>query len=271
MPALGGGPLPESAGYHHIAFACEDVFAAAMQMRSARLPTLSVPGNYYDDLAARTDLHPATIDTMRELAILYDADDQGGVYFHFFTAMFGRRMFFEMVQRGGGYDGYGTPNTAGAHGGAVPPAGPGRRHWLRYVGRMLGGIGPLIRRPCCVSSQAWARMPTLRLSTNSPRASGAGEAQLGVDDRGGAVDVHRHRRRGEQRPRPPGPRPGAGPRPRRPRPPASTRRQQRVAAGVDRVEPVPEARDVRRPGPPLGQHLARPRAAHRRRRGRRSR
>jgi hypothetical protein len=57
MPALGGGPLPESAGYHHIAFACEDVFAAAMQMRSARLPTLSVAGNYYDDLAARTDLH----------------------------------------------------------------------------------------------------------------------------------------------------------------------------------------------------------------------
>jgi 4-hydroxyphenylpyruvate dioxygenase len=112
MPALGGGPLPESAGYHHIAFACEDVFAAAMQMRSARLPTLSVPGNYYDDLAARTDLHPATIDTMREFAILYDADDQGGMYFHFFTAMFGRRMFFELVQRGGGYDGYGTPNTA---------------------------------------------------------------------------------------------------------------------------------------------------------------
>jgi 4-hydroxyphenylpyruvate dioxygenase len=112
MPALGGGPLPESAGYHHVAFACEDVFAAAMQMRSARLPTLSVPGNYYDDLAARTNLHPATIDTMREFAILYDADDQGGMYFHFFTAMFGRRMFFELVQRGGGYDGYGTPNTA---------------------------------------------------------------------------------------------------------------------------------------------------------------
>jgi hypothetical protein len=29
---------------------------AAVQMRSARLPTLSIPGNYYDDLPARTDL-----------------------------------------------------------------------------------------------------------------------------------------------------------------------------------------------------------------------
>lgn len=110
MPALGGGPLPGSAGYQHVAFGCEDIFAAAFQMRSARLPTLSIPGNYYDDLAARTDLDKATIDSMREFAILFDADEQGGTYFHFYTAMFGRRLFFEVVQRGAPYDGYGTPN-----------------------------------------------------------------------------------------------------------------------------------------------------------------
>lgn len=111
MPALGGGPLPESAAYQHIAFGCDDIFAAAAQMRTARLPTLSIPGNYYDDLAARIDLDSATIDAMREFAILYDVDDQGGTYFHFYTAMFGRRLFFEVVQRGASYDGYGTPNT----------------------------------------------------------------------------------------------------------------------------------------------------------------
>ena len=59
--------------------------------------------------------------------------------------------------------------------------------------RIDGGIGPLLRRPWPVSSQACARMPTLRLSTNRPRASGGGEAELGVDDRGAAVDVDRHR------------------------------------------------------------------------------
>jgi 4-hydroxyphenylpyruvate dioxygenase len=111
MPALGGGALPESAGYQHVAFACEEIFAAATQMRSARLPTLSIPGNYYDDLASRTDLDRSTIDTMRELAILFDTDEHGGAYFHFYTVLFGRRLFFEIVQRVGGYDGYGTPNT----------------------------------------------------------------------------------------------------------------------------------------------------------------
>jgi Aldehyde oxidase and xanthine dehydrogenase, a/b hammerhead domain len=45
----------------------------------------------------------------------------------------------------------------------------------RYVGRIDGGIGPLLRRPCPVSSQAWASSPTVRLSTNRPRASGAGK------------------------------------------------------------------------------------------------
>jgi 3-dehydroshikimate dehydratase len=111
MPALVGGPLPEPAGCQHIAFACEDIFATANQMRSARLPTLSIPGNYYDDLAARTRLDWPTIDLMREFAILYDIDELGGTYFHFFTAVLGRRLFFEVVQRANSYDGYGTRNA----------------------------------------------------------------------------------------------------------------------------------------------------------------
>jgi 4-hydroxyphenylpyruvate dioxygenase len=49
---------------------------------------------------------------MRELGVLYDRDPHGGEFFHFYTAMLGRRLFFEIVQRRGGYDGYGAPNTA---------------------------------------------------------------------------------------------------------------------------------------------------------------
>jgi 4-hydroxyphenylpyruvate dioxygenase len=111
VPSLGGGRLPESAGFQHIAFGCDDIFATAQRIRAGQLPTLSIPGNYYEDLAARTDLEPASIAAMRELSILYDFDDRGGAFYHFYTAMFGRRMFFEVVQRVGGYDGYATPNT----------------------------------------------------------------------------------------------------------------------------------------------------------------
>ena len=59
-----------------------------------------------------------------------------------------------------------------ARGSTSPAPARAGRQSPRYAGRMSGGIGPLFRRPCCVSSQAWARMPTDRLSTKSPRASG---------------------------------------------------------------------------------------------------
>jgi 4-hydroxyphenylpyruvate dioxygenase len=110
VPALGGGRLPGSAAFQHVAFGCADIFAAAVDMRVRGLPTLPVPGNYYDDLAARTRLDPGLIDTMRAYGVLYERGERGE-FFHFYTAMLGRRMFFEIVQRVGGYDGYGTANT----------------------------------------------------------------------------------------------------------------------------------------------------------------
>jgi 3-dehydroshikimate dehydratase len=111
VPALGGGRRPETADFQHVAFACDDIFAAARRMRDLRLPTLSIPGNYYRDLSARTTLRDADIEAMRDLSICYDSDGHGGEYLHFYTAMLGRRLFFEIVQRVNGYDGYGTANT----------------------------------------------------------------------------------------------------------------------------------------------------------------
>jgi 4-hydroxyphenylpyruvate dioxygenase len=111
VPLLGGGRLPETAQYQHVAFACPDVFAAARAVRASGIATLPVPGNYYDDLAARFDLDPAQAGQMRELGVLYDRDSCGGEFFHFYTVLLGRRLFFEIVQRDGGYDGYGAPNT----------------------------------------------------------------------------------------------------------------------------------------------------------------
>jgi 4-hydroxyphenylpyruvate dioxygenase len=112
VPLLGGGRLPETAAYQHVAFACTDIFAAARAVRSAGCPTLPVPDNYYDDLAARFDLDATLTYALREFGVLYDRDQGGGEFFHFYTVMLGRRLFFEIVQRRGGYDGYGAPNTA---------------------------------------------------------------------------------------------------------------------------------------------------------------
>ena len=43
--------------------------------------------------------------------ILYDADTQGGGFFHAYTETFHDRFFFEVVQRTGGYDQYGAANA----------------------------------------------------------------------------------------------------------------------------------------------------------------
>jgi 4-hydroxyphenylpyruvate dioxygenase len=110
VPALGGGKVPETAEFQHIAFRCPDIFAAALDMRVRRLPILPIPDNYYDDLTARVEFDESLVEAMRSNSVLYDRDGVGE-FFHFYTGMLGRRMFFEVVQRVGGYDGYGFPNT----------------------------------------------------------------------------------------------------------------------------------------------------------------
>jgi 3-dehydroshikimate dehydratase len=111
VPLLGGGRLAEPASYQHVAFSCRDVFAAARAMRSAGIPVLPIPANYYDDLSARFDLATSLAGQLREFGILYDRDPQGAEFFHFYTATIGRRLFFEIVQRTGGYEGFGAFNT----------------------------------------------------------------------------------------------------------------------------------------------------------------
>ncbi|MGK5692999.1 TIM barrel protein [Streptomyces sp. URMC 128] len=94
----------------HIAFVTDDILAAARRFRAAGAETLAIPANYHDDLDARYDLDPAELAAFREFGILYDRDEHGGEFRHFYTATVGR-VFFEVVQRTGGYDGYGAANT----------------------------------------------------------------------------------------------------------------------------------------------------------------
>ncbi|MCO7633542.1 bifunctional sugar phosphate isomerase/epimerase/4-hydroxyphenylpyruvate dioxygenase family protein [Pseudomonas guariconensis] len=99
-------------GVHHIAFACEDIFREVARAKEAGVPLLEIPLNYYDDLAARFDFDDEFLSELAYYNVLYDRDAQGGELFHVYTEPFEGRFFFEILQRKGGYAGYGAANVA---------------------------------------------------------------------------------------------------------------------------------------------------------------
>jgi 4-hydroxyphenylpyruvate dioxygenase len=94
----------------HVAFVTGDVLATARAARAAGAPLVAVPDNYYDDLDARLAPRPELLAAMRELGVLLDRDADGE-FLHFYTDVLGGRVFFEVVQRIGGYAGYGETNS----------------------------------------------------------------------------------------------------------------------------------------------------------------
>ncbi len=121
------------AGLQHVAFECPDILAAGERMRDHGLVALTIPDNYYADLAARFDLDPGLLDAMQELAVLYDRDQAGGEFFHLYTQTIGARLFFEIVERRGGYRGYGAANAPVRM--AAQRAGASRGHQTRVLSR----------------------------------------------------------------------------------------------------------------------------------------
>jgi 4-hydroxyphenylpyruvate dioxygenase len=100
-----GVPAPQ-----HVAFGTDDIVTTARALREAGAPLLEVPANYHDDLDSRFDLDPERLAAMRELGLFYD-ETGDGAYLHLYTEVLGGRVFLEVVQRIGGYDGYGAPNA----------------------------------------------------------------------------------------------------------------------------------------------------------------
>ncbi len=94
----------------HVAFTTDDVFKAAQAMHASGAPLLDIPGNYYEDLDARLAPAPELLAAMRTNSVLYDRDEHGELL-HFYTQILGSRVFFEIVQRIDGYDGYGAVNS----------------------------------------------------------------------------------------------------------------------------------------------------------------
>jgi 4-hydroxyphenylpyruvate dioxygenase len=98
------------AGVQHVALATDDIFATVARMRAEGVALLPIPENYYDDLEARIDLAPELAERLRALDILYDEDERGR-YFQVYTRVIAEGLFFEIVQRVDGYDGFGAPNA----------------------------------------------------------------------------------------------------------------------------------------------------------------
>jgi 4-hydroxyphenylpyruvate dioxygenase len=94
-----------------VAFASEDALAASRHMRDRGVPLLAIPDNYYEDLAARTELSGDMLEVLRDLGVLYDAEPAGELL-HFFTETIGNHLFFQVIERRRAYDGYGVANSA---------------------------------------------------------------------------------------------------------------------------------------------------------------
>jgi 4-hydroxyphenylpyruvate dioxygenase len=99
------------AGVHHIALATTDSAATVERLDQLGAPMLPIPANYYEDVAARFSLDDDTTVGLERLGLLYD-QDAGGTYRHAYTEAFHERFFFEVVERQGGYAGFGAANAA---------------------------------------------------------------------------------------------------------------------------------------------------------------
>ena len=98
------------AGVQHIAFLSDDIFETSEQLAASGFERLPIARNYYDDLKVRDGLSDDMISALREGHILYDREGRTE-YFQIYSLPIFNGFFFEIVQRKGGYQGYGARNA----------------------------------------------------------------------------------------------------------------------------------------------------------------
>lgn len=94
----------------HLALATDNILATAEAMAARGFPFLRIGANYYADVEARLGLDPGTVARLSAHSIMVDEDSAGRFYQFYSTALPGG-FFLEIVQREGGYDGYGAANA----------------------------------------------------------------------------------------------------------------------------------------------------------------
>lgn len=97
-------------GVQHIALATNDIVATVRAMRAAGVQFLDTPDSYYDTLGEWVGETRVPIDTLRELKILADRDEDGYLLQIFTKPVQDRpTVFFEMIERHGSM-GFGKGN-----------------------------------------------------------------------------------------------------------------------------------------------------------------
>ncbi|AWK08900.1 4-hydroxyphenylpyruvate dioxygenase [Streptomyces spongiicola] len=98
------------AGVQHIALATNDIVATVRMMRAAGVRFLDTPDSYYDTLGEWVGDTRVPIDTLRELKILADRDEDGYLLQIFTKPVQDRpTVFFELIERHGSM-GFGKGN-----------------------------------------------------------------------------------------------------------------------------------------------------------------
>lgn len=92
----------EGAGVQHVAVATDDIIHTIAELKDRGIEFLSVPDTYYYELEDRVGEIDEKTETLRELGILVDRDDEGYLLQLFTKPMQPRpTMFFEIIQRKG--------------------------------------------------------------------------------------------------------------------------------------------------------------------------
>ncbi|MBS3848256.1 sugar phosphate isomerase/epimerase and 4-hydroxyphenylpyruvate domain-containing protein [Devosia sp. BSSL-BM10] len=94
----------------HIALQSNDIFATLAVLKTRGFVPLAISPNYYDDLAARFGLDDGFLEQLSASGVLYDRDE-GGEFYQVYSQTYAEGFFFEIVERRGGYSGYGAANA----------------------------------------------------------------------------------------------------------------------------------------------------------------
>ncbi len=90
------------AGVQHIAVLTNDVIKTVTELQKRGVEFLRVPSNYYDELKARIGKIDEDLDTLKNLGILVDRDEEGYLLQIFTKPVEDRpTLFFEIIQRKG--------------------------------------------------------------------------------------------------------------------------------------------------------------------------
>lgn len=98
------------AGVQHMAFLTDDIFETSDLLKASGFPRLEISANYYSDLQSVFDLEPKFVSKLKDGNILYSRRDKGE-YFQIYSIPIFDGLFFEVVQRKNGYQGYGARNA----------------------------------------------------------------------------------------------------------------------------------------------------------------